>query len=352
MTRIRALIVIAIAALAALALAACGGDDGGDEDPKQVLEATFNNEQQVDSGVIDLSFDLKAEGDQAGEMSVTLGGPFQDEEGSFSKFDIEAEASFDADQGSFSGSGGLISTGDRAFVNFQGTDYEVPQRAFRQFAQTFTRLQQQNNQDEGAQAESTQQLVDSFTDLSNEGNEDVDGTETTHVSGELDVAKFTDQVRAQIQKQSGSAALPKAQLSQVNAVLDQLDGIVKNASMDVYSGTDDDILRKLDLDLDLETPQGDSVTVGLSLSLSGVNEPQEIVGPTDAKPLNELLQQLNIDPSRLGQLGAALGSASSGAAQAGGSPAAPSSGASQAYLECLQTAETSDALQQCAALLE
>ncbi|MGZ5356330.1 MAG: hypothetical protein ACXWE8_08200 [Solirubrobacterales bacterium] len=351
MIRIRALIVLAVAATAALALAACGGDDGGDEDPKAVLEATFDNEQSLDSGVIDLSFDLSAEGEQAGEMSVTLGGPFQDEEGSFSTFDIEAEASFEGDGQSFSGSGGLVSIGERAFVNFQGTDYDVPQDAFRRFSQTFARLQEQNQQDQGAQAEGTQQFVDSFKDLSIEGYEDVDGTETIHVSGELDISKFTDSVRTQIEEQAGTAALPQAQLSQVNAVLDQLDSIVKSASMDVYSGTDDDILRKLEVNLDLETPQGDAVTMDLSLSLSSVNEPQEITGPADAQPLSALLKQFNIDPSQLGQLGAVLGGASA-APQAGGSAAAPTGGASQAYLECLQTAETRDALQQCAALLE
>ena len=131
----------------------------------------------------------------------------------------------------------------------------------------------------------------------------------------------------------------------MNAVLDQLDSIIKNASMDVYSGTEDDILRKLEVNVDLGTPQGDAVTMDLSLSLSAVNEPQEITGPADAQPLSALLKQLNIDPGQLGQLGAVLGGASA-APQAG--LAAPTGGASQAYLECLQTAETSDALQQCA----
>ena len=210
MIRIRALIVLALAATAALALAACGGDDGGDEDPKAVLEATFDNEQSLDSGVIDLGFDLQ-HGRRAGRGDVGHAQwAFQDEEGSFSTFDVEADASFEGAGQSFSGSGGLVSTGDRAFVNFQGTDYEVPQDAFRQFSRTFARLQEQNQQDQGAQAEGTQQLVDSFTDLSNEGNEDVDGTETTHVSGELDISKFTDSVRTQIEEQAGTAALPQA----------------------------------------------------------------------------------------------------------------------------------------------
>jgi hypothetical protein len=349
--RFRALFLIAATALAALALAACGGDDGGDEDPQEVLEATFNNDQQVDSGVIDLTFDLAAEGEQPGEMSATLTGPFQDQEGGFSQFDIDAEVSFSSEQGDFSGSGGLVSTGDRAFVNFQGTDYEVPAQAFQQFAQTFTQLQQQN-EEQADQAEGTQQLIDSFGELSNEGNEDVDGTETTHISGDLDITKFTDSIRTQLEEQQGTNAVPQAQLEQLQSSLDQLTESVKNASLDVYSGNEDDILRKLDLSFDVESAEGDTLTADFSLSLSDVNQPQEIAGPGSAQPLSELLQQFNIDPSSLGQLGTALGGASANAPQAGGSAAPPTSDATQAYLECLQTATTSEALQECSSLIQ
>jgi hypothetical protein len=351
LTRFRALLLIAATALAALALAACGGDDGGDEDPKEVLDATFNNDQQVDSGVIDLTFDLAAEGEQPGEMSATLTGPFQDQEGGFSQFDVDAEVSFSSEQGDFSGSGGLVSTGDRAFVNFQGTDYEVPAQAFQQFARTFTQLQQQN-EEQADQAEGTQQLIDSFGELSNEGNEDVDGTETTHISGDLDIAKFTDSIRTQLSEQQGTNAVPQAQLEQLQTSLDQLTESVKSASLDVYSGTDDDILRKLDLSFEVESGEGDTLTADFSLSLSDVNQPQEIAGPGSAQPLSELLQQFNIDPSSLGQLGTALGGSTAGAPQAGGSAEPPSSDATQAYLECLQTATTSEALQECSSLIQ
>jgi hypothetical protein len=354
LTRIRAVLLFAVAALAALALAACGGDDGGDEDPREVLEATFNNDQEVTSGVVDLSLDLSAEGDEGGEVSVTFAGPFQDgENGAFSQFDMEAEVSIESDQGNFSGSGALISTGDRAFVNFQGTDYEIPRGPFQEFARTFAQLQEQNQADPAAQTESTSQLVDSFTDLSNEGTEDVEGTETTHVSAELDVEKFADTVRAQVEEQSGTAGVRQGQLAQLNALLDQLGTAIKNASLDVYSGTEDDILRKAEFNVELENPQGggETASMDLSLTLSGVNEQQEIAGPAEAQPLNDLLSQFGIDPSQLQQLGAVLGGASGAAPQTGGEAAAPTSEATQAYLECLQTADSSDALQECASLL-
>ena len=350
MTRFRILLLACAAALAALALAACGGDDGGGEDPEEVLRATFDNDQQVESGVIDASFDLSFEGEQAGDMSVTLNGPFQDQEDAFSQFDVDAEVSFDGEGGSFSGSGGLVSTGDRAFVNFQGTDYEVPRDGFQRFVRTFLRLQDQNQQ-QSQPAESAQALSGSFRELSNEGTEDVDGTETTHISGELDVSKLADELRTRLEEQTGENALTPAQLERLNGQLDQLSDIVKNASMDVYSGTEDDILRKLELNLDVESPEGDSLTVDLSLTLSDVNEPQQIAGPAQARPLNDLLAQFGIDAGSLGQLGTILGG-SAGAPQTGGSPVSPSDEDIQAWLECSQEATTREALEECASLIQ
>jgi hypothetical protein len=89
----------------------------------------------------------------------------------------------------------------------------------------------------------------------------------------------------------------------------------------------------------------------LSLTISDVNEPQTISAPSGAQPLSGLLQQLGIDPSRLG--GALRGGLGGGGLpQSGGSPAPPSGGASQAYLQCLQQAQGAEAVQQCAELLQ
>ena len=65
-------------------IGACGGDDGGgEEDPQQVVDATFNNEQSIDSGSFDLSLKVEAEGDHLADERLardhaheaTVGGP-------------------------------------------------------------------------------------------------------------------------------------------------------------------------------------------------------------------------------------------------------------------------------------
>ena len=359
MHRTRALILIALALALGLVVAACGGDgDSGGEDPAQVLRDTFNNEQSIDSGSFDLSAKVEAEGDQGGTFEGTLEGPFQSQEAKLPQFELNADIKLDTSAQDFSGSAGLTSTGEGAFVNFQDTDYQVPQELFDQFSTSYEQLQRQSQ----AQGEEGNSLLQSLgidpsswlTDLSNEGTEDVDGTETVHISGQADVPKLVEDVKkiAENAPNVGQQVTPQ-QLGQ----LDQLTSVIKSADFDIYSGESDNLLRKLEANLELTPPTGtlgtpDSVTLQVTLTISDVNEPQTISAPSEAQPLASLLQQLGIDPSQLG--GALRGGLRAGGAlpQSGGSQAAPSGGASQAYLQCLQQAQGEDALGQCAELLQ
>jgi hypothetical protein len=355
--RTRALILIAAALAVSLVVAACGDDDGGGgEDPQQVLEATFNNQQSIDSGSFDLNLKVEAEGDQGGTFDASLGGPFQSQEGRFPQFDLTADIKLDSSAQDFSGSAGLTSTGEGAFVNFQDTDYQVPQELFDQFTTTYERLQQQSQDQQGNDLLQSLGIdpTNWLTDLSNEGTEDVDGTETVHISGQADVPALVEDIKKIAQNAPNvGGQLPADQLDQLN----QLTSIIKSAEFDIYSGESDDLLRRLDANLDLDPPPGtagapESVTFELSLTLSDVNEPQTISAPANAQPLANLLQQFGIDPSQLG--GALRGGLDAGGAlpQSGGSQAAPSGDASQAYLQCLQQAQGSEALAQCAELLQ
>ncbi len=86
---------------------------------------------------------------------------------------------------------------------------------------------------------------------------------------------------------------------------------IKDASVDVYSGTDDHLLRKLSLSLSIAPPAGSgvsSVKVDFSVTISDLNQPQTITAPSGAKPISGLLSQLGI--SGLGPLGSLGGGAS------------------------------------------
>ena len=143
-------------------------------------------------------------------------------------------------------------------------------------------------------------------------------------------------------------------------------GAVKKAHVDVYVG-DDDIIRKIAAELTIE-PKGsdEKVEVDFTMSLSGVNEEQEIGAPANAKPLEGLFQKLDINPIELleaGSSGEGLGgllegitgddssagdSSSGGGSAGGGGGSGPGAG----YRECLEDAETPADLQQCASQVQ
>jgi hypothetical protein len=348
------LFALPVAALLALSVAACGGDDGGGgdngEDPLEVLERTFNNDQDVKSGTFEVSIDLDAEGDTGGNVEADLGGPFQSQEGDVPSFDIDGSLTAETPIQDFDFAGGLISTGQAAYVSYEDTPYQVPQEAFDTFAQRFIQLQQQNQEQTGGDAGNFLKSlgVDPttwLTGLENEGTEDVEGVEAIHVSGDADVPKLVADLQT-LAENAGSAA------EQVDpSQLSQLEEVVQEAHFDIYSGADDDILRKIEASLELEAPEGTpgatgTITVDFALTLGEINEPQEIAAPDGAEPLDNLLQQFGADSSVLeGILGG------SSLPQAGGEPAAPDAGATDAYLQCLQTAQGAAATQACAELL-
>lgn len=347
------LLALPVAALVAISLAACGGDDGGEdngEDPQAVLERVFNNDEEVQSGTFELSFNVDAEGDQSGSLETSVGGPFQSREGDLPAFDIEGSVKADTPVQDVDFAGGLITTGQAAFVSYQDKAYQVPQEAFDAFAQRFLQLQQQNEEQTGGD---TGNFLKSLgvdpatwlTDLQNEGTEDVEGTETIHVSGDADVPKLVQD----LQKLAENAGPAAEQISPEQ--LSELEQVVKTASFDIYSGADDDILRRIEANLELEAPEGTpgatgAVTVDFDLTLGEINEPQTIEAPDGAEPLDNLLRQFGADASVLEGI---LGGAS--LPEAGGAPAAPDAGAADAYLQCLQTAQGAAATQACAELL-
>jgi hypothetical protein len=345
-------LLLLIAALAmALTLAACGGDDGGesDADPQTVLQDTFENDETVESGVFGFTLNIGAEGEGAGNVDISLGGPFQGGGEGVPQFDITGDLKAETPQGDLDFAGGIISTGDSAFLNFQDTDYEVPQQLFDQFASSYERLRAQgeSNKDSNLLSSLGVDPTNWLTDLENEGTEDVEGTETIHVSGTADVPELLADVQ-RIAKQAGPATeqITPAQLSEV-------EDSIRSADFDVYSGADDNLLRKLTATLEVAPPEGtpgapDSLSVDLELTFSEVNESQSISGPENAEPLSGLLEQFGIDASSLG----ALGGATSDLPQSGGSTTPPSSSSSQAYIECLQTAQGQEALQKCAELIQ
>ena len=97
---------------------------GGSEDPSQVLEQTFNNQTDVTSGQLDISLDGSAEGDQSGNLTATIQGPFQSDANdptAFPQLDLSAQISASGRGQSFDFDGGLITTERQRLRRVSGT---------------------------------------------------------------------------------------------------------------------------------------------------------------------------------------------------------------------------------------
>jgi hypothetical protein len=326
-------LTITAALFAALALlAGCGGGADDSTDPQELLTETFSGDGQVESGVLDISVDAAAEGDGGGSLTASLSGPFESTDPEkLPLIDVDASVDLEAGPDSQSIEGGVTVVEDGAYVTTGGQAYQVDQATYDSLVQAFAQsAQQQDSSTEQGSAIFDQLGIDPstwITDVTNEGTEDVDGTETIHISGTPDVSRILED--AQRLDPTGSAAGAGS--------ASQLADSVQSSSVDVYTGADDKILRKLDLAIELADPggSGQTVTFSLSIGISAVNEDQTIEAPADAKPLDDLI------PGGLGALGG-LQSGGTGLGDLGGSPE---------YQQCVATASDPDELAQCAKLL-
>jgi hypothetical protein len=372
LTRIRTYCALsALVLIVPIVVAGCGGDDTSDLDPQTVIDQTFNNDERVSSGDLSLSIGASATGDQGGSVEASLSGPFQgnpDDPSELPQLDWTASMTADGAGQSFSFDGGVTVTEDNAFVEYGGQAYEVGAESFGQvrdaaeqaaaeqpeneglsFRQAFSQACEQSLQSQGA-ADTSACDVDFESwlgDLTNDGSEEIEGTETIHISGTVDVETMLgDLVELGTAVPQSTGAVP------TNEQVQQAADAVTEASFDLYSGVDDSILRGIDFNLaldpsaipDADAAGVDSVDVNLSMRLAGVNEEQTIEAPSGAKPIDELLGQFGVDPGALGALGAG-GVPSTPAIPA---PSGGGSGDPNAYLDCIAEASTPEAIEACA----
>jgi hypothetical protein len=345
---LRAVFLISAVALVAL-IAGCGGG-GSSEDATKTIDKAFST--PIQKAKIALSFEANVDGlaQLQGPVTAKLSGPFSSNgKGKLPSLDWDA---------SFSGggqtlAGGVTSTGDQLFVNYQNQDYEVPKAQVDQL-----------NQQLAAQSSQNKTLADFgidpknwVTDSKTVGDESVNGADTTHVSASVDIVKMLNdlnKVAANAGGAMGTSAPSQLTPEQINQVKD----VVKDPKIDVYVSKDDDTLRRLNLDISFEIPQDQQQqlqgatggNIKFSLDLTDVGQDQAIQPPANAKPLSDLQGQL-------GGLGAGTGSTGSGSSgssgSSGGSGSSPDAEKLQKYSECLQQADPTDqaAIQKCQKIL-
>lgn len=341
--RLRPLLLLLLAA--ALSVAACGGDEAGsgkqassDTSVDTLLKNTFTGKKKIDSGKLDLSLRVDAKGTQgiSGPITLKLGGPFQSQGAQkVPKFDIDL---------SFEGVGqsitaGLTSTGEKGFVNYKGVEYAVSDQLFKQFRTGYEQTQKQGNKSNQSFATLGLNPRNWLTNAKNAGEAQVGGEDTIKITGGVDLSKLLDDVNSALAKTrklgvQGSEGLPS---KLTEAQKKQVTDAVKDPKVEIYTGKDDSILRRMVLSLGIVAPEGTqgggSANIKLDLSLTGLNEDQEIAEPKNAKPFDQLLSQFG----GLGGLGNLGGSGSSGSGGGSGT-AGGSSKNLEEYSKCVTEA--------------
>lgn len=314
--------LLAAVLLAALTLVACGGGSGpaggSDASASQLLDQTFGQNAKIRSGRITLAFDADVK-DVAQPVAIRLNGPFQSSasKDQLPKFDFTVKLTSSGKTTEL----GAISTGDKGFLKYQGANYAVPDQLFKQFASRYADVQKQADSAKG----STPSLLSLgihprawLVDPKKVGEADVGGTRTIHIAAGIDTAKLL----ADIQKAAAKASSVSNQAQSLStADVTQLQKAIKSAHVDIYTGADDQRLRKFALDVRLTTGH-----VLLALQYDHLDEPQTIAAPANAQSLDGLTGALS-----------GSGSGGSGGTQTTPAPSA-SSGSNGQYLDCVRKA--------------
>jgi hypothetical protein len=175
----------------------------------------------------------------------------------------------------------FISTGDAAFVEVEGTAYELP----------------------GAQAESLRgdpqaaeegpfdqlELDTWVSDPETSESGTVDGVKTETLAGRLDVVTAANDL-FDMARFFGTTTVPEIEGEEA----ERLRSAVESASLEVVTGRDDGLLRRLHIDVDLAAGAPDRLEPALSellgvrfqllLEIADPNEPVEVEPPRESLP--------------------------------------------------------------------
>ena len=363
--------VLAIGACCA-ALSACGG---GSDNASTLLKQTFSGPHKVASGKLDIVLTVDPAGSTTLKNPITLSfsGPFQ----SLGTSKIpESNFNVSLTSGSGSGSVGILSTGSAGFVTFQGQSYQLPQSAFQKLESSFSGIA--SSPGSSGQSNVLSRLgiqpLHWLQDPTVVGSETVGGANTTHIRATINVAALLTDLNTFLSKASslgvsGASSFPHGLSS---ASRERIASTVRNPRFDVWTGTTDKTVRRLQVGLTLpvtgqvSTLLGGLRTadIGLSMEYANLNQPQSITAPTSVRPYSEFQTRLRAFEQQVqSSVTSQLGGGGAGTASAPGTPTTPTSPTTpaapsgttskeQAYSQCIQAAGSDIAkMQQCAPLL-
>jgi hypothetical protein len=353
---LRTVLGLAVTATSVVALAGCGGSS---QSAVGLLKQTFCGQHSVKSGNLNVALTVMPSGSQTlkGPISLSLSGPFQSlGAGKLPKSDLTIALSALGNSTSV----GIISTGSHGYVTFSGSNYRLPQTSFQRLESSFSSFASPPGctSKTGVLSKLRIRPLHWLTNPQVVGTETVGGAQATHIHAGINVSALLGDLSSFLQQapglggSGGSTGLSQSALTAIAAE-------IQNPSLDVWTGTSDKALRKLNIHLtipvtgQISTLLGGlrSAGIGLSMQYGDLNQPQTVTAPTNLQPYSQF-------QTKLGELFSAVRSQLSGALSGGlsssgaGTTGSTGSGNYQAYSQCIQAAGGDvSKMQNCAPLL-
>lgn len=263
-------------ALLVLPLAGCGGGGSG---AQEALSETAGKLGEIRSGTLTLRVLVEGTGQFQGEAGFELEGPFDlGETGKLPQANIEYRKTAGSQQAEAT----FISTGEKAFVKVGGQTYELPDSMVAD-------LRAREGGFDGEAGLGELDIGDWMVDSRMSDGGEVGGAETDRIRSRLDVVVAVNDL-LEVASRLGVADLGRLE----GRSAEQLRRAVKSSSIDVWTGKDDRLLRKLEIRADfgssgpseLEQALGDlgGARVTFLLEIANPNEPVHVEAPTDAVP--------------------------------------------------------------------
>lgn len=308
------LVIAIVVLLAPVLLGGCGGS--ARPDAAELLADTFGAGHPIEVGRVDATLRVAGSGAGLGEPFVLgVTGPFDATvPDRLPRFALEFQF------GPKAPAAGLVSTGTKGFVTFEGQPFLLSASAYermqRAYGETRRRDAERRDRARGGLAALGVDPSRWIEGARVDGERDVAGTRVTHIAGRVDVAALLGDVDRILRR---TRTLPRtAQTEGVPGRLDPqvkaaIERSVRTATIAVDTGSKDRTLRRLRLQLRLTVAEADRLPLGglrtldvdLDVALAQLGQPQAIAAPKDARPAAELTRALAALAARASQTPAA-----------------------------------------------
>jgi hypothetical protein len=271
-------------ALAALPLSSCGDEDERrDVNAQALLESAFS--RPISSSVTEIDFQFSVDGvRQLSEpLSFSAEGPYVSGNGERIP---SVDWDFDANLAGYGLDGEVVSTGENVFLSLFGDNYQVGEAAVGAAnAQIQAAMSAAGGVPEPL-ADLGIQPLDWFGKAAYEGDEEVAGVDTAHLTAPLRGEQVTEDLNA-LGSQIGIAR----------------GAIFREGTIEAWIGIDDELVHELTLvgDFTVAPPRRQALrgatggSLGLDIVQSDVGEQQEITIPEGGgfKPIGRLIESIN-----------------------------------------------------------